>query len=232
MARAGQPLQQQRIMRAGEHDGVGARGVGAIADEAGGELGRDVLVAHPRPLSAASASERALRSRPGSPRSPREIRISALGVFALHGASVPSTETRLVFDEAQAGLIAGTVPTKGRVGVAQMRHDQGGRRVAGDHDEVGLVGLDQLADQRHHAGDDLVLGVVAIGEEGVVGDIDVMRVGARGTISRSTVSPPRPESNTRIVGGVDTVKSLSEGLPFSFWGGFPAADWANAENSI
>ena len=30
-------------------------------------------------------------------------------------ASVPSTETRLLIEPAQAGLIAGTVPTNGRV---------------------------------------------------------------------------------------------------------------------
>ena len=63
---------------------------------------------------------------------------------------------------------------------------------------------DQLADQRHHARDDLVLAMVAVGKEGVVGDIDIMRVGPRPTISRNTVSPPRPESKTRIVGGAAT----------------------------
>ena len=36
-----------------------------------------------------------------------------LGVFALDGGLVPSTDTRRVFDAAQAGLIAGTVPTNG-----------------------------------------------------------------------------------------------------------------------
>jgi hypothetical protein len=37
----------------------------------------------------------------------------------------------------------------------------------------------QFADQRHHARDDLVLAVVAVGKECIVGDINVMRVGAR-----------------------------------------------------
>ena len=35
------------------------------------------------------------------------------------------------------------------------------------------VGADQLSDQRHHAGDDFVFAEAAIGEEGVVGDIDI-----------------------------------------------------------
>ena len=35
---------------------------------------------------------------------------------------------------------------------------------------------DQLAHHRHHAGNDLLLGVVAIGKEHIVGDIDIMRV--------------------------------------------------------
>ena len=39
------------------------------------------------------------------------------------------------------------------------------------------MGRDQFADQRHHAGNDLLLAVAAIGEEGVVGDIDIMRIG-------------------------------------------------------
>jgi hypothetical protein len=87
---------------------------------------------------------------------------------------VPSTETRLVFDTAQAGLIAGTVPTN-----AQMRHHEGGSSVAGDHDEIGRMLLDQIADQRHHAGDDGLLAVMAVGEERVVGDIDEVRVVSR-----------------------------------------------------
>ena len=38
---------------------------------------------------------------------------------------------------------------------------------------------DQIADQRHDAGDDFVLAMMAVGKEGVVGDINIMRVGAR-----------------------------------------------------
>ena len=57
-------------------------------------------------------------------------------------------------------------------------HQRGGG-VAGDHHQIGGVGRDQFADQRHHAGDDLLLAMVAIGEEGVVGDIDIVGIGPR-----------------------------------------------------
>ena len=42
--------------------------------------------------------------------------------------------------------------------------------------KTGGMARDQLADQRHHAGDDLLLAVVAIGKERIVGDIDIVRV--------------------------------------------------------
>ena len=58
-----------------------------------------------------------------------------------------------------------------------MRHHERGGGVAGNHHQNGGVARDQLADQRHHAGDDLLLAVVAVGKERVVGDIDVVRVG-------------------------------------------------------
>ena len=58
-----------------------------------------------------------------------------------------------------------------------MRHHERGSGVAGDHHQNGGMARDQLADQRHHAGDDLFLAVMAIGKERIVGDIDVMRVG-------------------------------------------------------
>ena len=44
-----------------------------------------------------------------------KLRISAWVYSRATVASVPSTETRFDCDAAQAGLIAGTVPTKGRV---------------------------------------------------------------------------------------------------------------------
>ena len=58
-----------------------------------------------------------------------------------------------------------------------MRHHKRGSGVAGNHHQSGGVTCDQLADQRHHAGDDLLLAVVAVGKKRVICDIDVMRVG-------------------------------------------------------
>ena len=57
---------------------------------------------------------RAALSRPGSRRSPGRNRGSAPCVYSRFTVAwVPSTETRLLFEPAQAGLIAGTVPTNG-----------------------------------------------------------------------------------------------------------------------
>ena len=58
-----------------------------------------------------------------------------------------------------------------------MRHHERGSGVAGNHHQSGGVARDQLADQRHHAGNNLVLAVMAIGKERIVGDVDVVRVG-------------------------------------------------------
>ena len=58
-----------------------------------------------------------------------------------------------------------------------MRHDQRGCGVAGNHHQIGAMARDQFADQRHHAGNDLLFAVMAVGKECVVGDIDVVRVG-------------------------------------------------------
>src|SRR5262249_18726308 len=51
--------------------------------------------------------------------------------------------------------------------------------VASDDDEIGTVGLDQLAHERAHPRDELRLAASAVGKEGIVGDIDVARIGPR-----------------------------------------------------
>ena len=58
-----------------------------------------------------------------------------------------------------------------------MRHHERGGGVAGNHHQRGGVARDQLADQWHHAGNDLFLAVVAVGKERIVGDINVVRIG-------------------------------------------------------
>ena len=67
-------------------------------------------------------------------------------------ASVPSTETSLLFDEAQAGLIAGTVPTNGILKRSRNRGStKRGRGVAGDDHEVRSLAQYQPAEDREHA---------------------------------------------------------------------------------
>jgi len=67
---------------------------------------------------------------------------------------------------------------------------------------------DQFPHQRHHAGDDLVLAVVAVGKEGVVRDVDVMRVGARShdlTQDREPAKAGIEHQNRRGIGHVITL---------------------------
>ena len=73
-----QPVQQQRIMRAGQHDGIGARRSPSPPRQAGRQLGgdfRDRLTS--APLKAASASEASSPIPPASLRSPARNRGSA-----------------------------------------------------------------------------------------------------------------------------------------------------------
>src|SRR5690349_598187 len=60
-----------------------------------------------------------------------------------------------------------------------MRQHQRRGGIAGDDHEIGTMCREQLAHERADARDERVLGVAAIGKEGVIGDIDVARVGPR-----------------------------------------------------
>ncbi len=134
-----------------------------------------------RRCSSASAKP-ASRAEPTSATSVplAKSRISARVYSRLTVACVPSTVTCLLTERAQAGLMAGTVPTKGtRVARAQMRQHQRRGGVAGDDHEVGTVRRDQVAHQRDHARDQLRLAVAAVGKEGVVGHVDVASVRPR-----------------------------------------------------
>ena len=80
-----QAVEQQRIVGAGQHDGVGA--ILAVSDKAGGKLGYDILVAH------VVATEGGFGERGEFRRSDqrhfaalREIIDQPPGVFALDGA--------------------------------------------------------------------------------------------------------------------------------------------------
>ena len=86
-----------------------------------------------------------------------------------------------IFDCAQAGLIAGTVPTKGTAKRARNSVErQRGRGVAGDHDQVGRVLRDRLAQHGGDALDQRAFGQIAIRKAGVVGQIEIARVRPRG----------------------------------------------------
>ena len=107
-------------------------------------------------------------------------RISVRVYSRLTVALVPSTDTRRVSEAAQAGLIAGTVPTKGTGNRA--------RRCGSTSVEAVLQAmtmrsgrwcLDQLAHQGDDALDQFRLALAAVGKEGIVGDVEVARVGAR-----------------------------------------------------
>ena len=60
-----------------------------------------------------------------------------------------------------------------------MVHDQCRGRVASNHNDVRLVRLYQIADERNDARNDFGFGVLAVGEICVVSDIDVVRAGAQ-----------------------------------------------------
>ena len=84
------------------------------------------------------------------------------------------------------------------IGRAQMREDEGRGGVAGDDDEVGAVGRDQLAHERDDARDGLALAAAVVGKEGVVGDVDVARVGSLLATSRNREAPsPNQRKNGR-----------------------------------
>ena len=59
----------------------------------------------------------------------------------------------------------------------QVRQHQRRGRVAGDHHDVRPEGGDEAADHRDDPGDELLLGPSAVGEAGVVGQIQVFGIG-------------------------------------------------------
>ena len=174
-------VEQQRKMRAGEHHGVGA-----LARRRSTKQGAiSARIAHRRPAWPASAASASGASRAGADQ--REVaaladswRISAWVYSRATVASVPSTETRFDCEAAQAGLIAGTVPTKGKVKRCAQRGQhlhRGG--VAGDHHEVGAVRRDEAFHQADDALDQLGLGDLAVGKQRIVRRIDEARIGPR-----------------------------------------------------
>ena len=83
-------------------------------------------------------------------------------------------------ESAQAGLIAGTVPTNGNVKrLAQFRQCDCGGGVARDHDEIGALRYDQFADDLDDAGDQRRFFQSAVRKRCVVGRVHKIRVRQR-----------------------------------------------------
>ncbi len=66
-----------------------------------------------------------------------------------------------------------------RILLAQVRQNQRRGGVAGDHDQIGVVAGDQFAHQRDDPLDQRGLSLLAVGEEGVIGNIVIARVRPR-----------------------------------------------------
>ena len=99
-------------------------------------------------------------------------------------ASVPSTDTRLVTELAQAGLIAGTVPTNGTANFLRNSGEHDGRSgVAGDDDEIWPLLRDEFVHQCDDARNQRRLRQRPIGERRIVGDIEKIGIAD---------APPRP----------------------------------------
>ena len=133
------------------------------------------------PASSASAKE-ASRGEPTSATSQSEAnsRISARVYSRLTVPACRAPRRACVFDCAQAGLIAGTVPTKGTVKRARNSASASVEAVLqAMTTRSGAWSRDRVADHVDDARDQRCLRHVAVGKAGVVGDIDVTRIGPR-----------------------------------------------------
>ena len=144
-------------------------------------------------------------------------RMSARVYSRLTVACVPSTVTRLLTEPAQAGLIAGTVPTKGT--------EKRARKCGSTRVEAVLQAMTTRSGRwvsisspmsAHDARDQLGLAAAAIGKEGVVGDVDVARVGSRlGDLAkdREAAKPGIEDENGRSGHGAVGTKRRRAAMP-------------------
>ena len=157
---------------------------------------------------------RAAASRPGDRAAVGEVADQGAGVFALNRRFGAEHRHELGLRGCAGRLDRRHGADERHFEVRpQLRQHQRRGGVAGDHHEVGPVRRDQLAHHRRARARPARLRPAAVGEEGVVGGIDEARVRPRLRTSRWTVSPPSPESNTRMVGvmaGVDRKVRLRE----------------------
>ena len=171
-------VEQQRVMRAGEHDGVGAAPV--AVDEAGRDLGRD------RRISGRRAVELGLGVG-GEPRRADQRHLGAVAEVADQRAGVFARHRGLGAEHRHAlarGRRAGRLDRRHgaderhREARAQIRQHQRRRGVAGDHHERRMMRVDQRRHQRDDPLDQRRLAVGAVGKERVVGDVDEARIRA------------------------------------------------------
>ena len=119
-----QPIQQQRVMRAGQHDGVGAGGVLAVADEAGREFGGISRVADRRCRSERASASEARSAEPTSVTSQPWAR-SRISAWVYSRFTVPWCRApRRAWSSSGAGRLDRRHRADKRHGVggAQMRH--------------------------------------------------------------------------------------------------------------
>lgn len=103
-----------------------------------------------------------------------------------------------------AGLIAGTVPTKGIFGEigAQMRQHQSGSGVAGDHNGVGRIACNEPLHHLIDAFDQSRRAEAPIRKARVVGGIKTMRIGAQLRHLREHGEPAETEVENKDFGRV------------------------------
>ena len=205
-------------MRAGEHDSVGAPRIGV--DKACGNFRFDLVVVDRAPANSASAKPANFGEPTSVPSQPRRIRGSARGIFTADSrlraehrhASSCSTARRPARSPARCRR-------KGRKSARELGERQRGGRVARHHHQVGDVLGNRRAEDLDDARDQRLFGLVAVGKSGVVRHIDVSCVRTRGTTSRNTVRPPRPESKIKTVGSAALRVDIA------------AKDWLSIRNS-
>ena len=223
-----QALDQQRIMRAGEHDGIGAR---AVIAKARRDLGAKRVVADRRAVK--------LRLGIGGERLRSDQRDAAIaGIIADQRAGIFARDRRLGAEHGNAarrGIRASRLDRRHgaderqREFFAQIGQHDGRSGVAGDDDEIGPMRRDQLAHEIDDARDQRRLLHAAIGKGGVVGDID--EIGARPrrrdfAIDREPAEPGIEHQNGFRRGHLEVRKheeSVAGNLPSSFRGAREAA---------
>ncbi len=105
-------------------------------------------------------------------------------------------------DFSAAGLIAGTVPTKGISGQRVRRCGSTSVEAVlqAIDDDVGNKGRCKMFDDRYNAFDDLLFGEAAVGKGRIVCSVEIVRVRAQPQDLVMDGQSAEPESNTSTLG--------------------------------